>query len=59
MVLGGSLHWIFHAEPEFYQADKLRAAARAVLSKEPKVETTAIWEMREDVKKIIDKGDFD
>ncbi len=48
-----------YAEPEFYQADKLRAAARAVLSKEPKVETTAIWEMREEVKKIIDKGDFD
>ena len=48
-----------YAEPEFYQADKLRAAAGAVLSKEPKVETTAIWEMREEVKKIIDKGDFD
>ena len=48
-----------YAEPEFYQVDKLRAAARAVLSKEPKVETTAIWEMREEVKKIIDKGDFD
>ena len=48
-----------YAEPEFHQADKLRAAAGAVLSKEPKVETTAIWETREEVKKIIDKGDFD
>lgn len=48
-----------YAEPEFYQADKLRAAAGAVLTKKPKVETTAIREMREEVKKIIDKGDFD
>ena len=47
------------AEPEFYQVDKLRAAAGAVLTKEPKVESTAIREMREEVKKIIDKGDFD
>jgi len=30
-----------------------------VLTKEPKVESTAIREMREEVKKIIDKGDFD
>ena len=48
-----------YAEPEFYQADKLRAAAGAVLTKKPKVESTAIREMREEVKKIIDKGDFD
>lgn len=48
-----------YAEPEFYQVDKLRAAAGAVLTKEPKVESTAIREMREEVKKIIDKGDFD
>ena len=44
-----------YAEPEFYQVDKLRAAAGAVLSKEPKVESTAIREMREEVKKIIEK----
>lgn len=48
-----------YAEPEFYQVDKLRAAAGAVLTKKPKVESTAIREMREEVKKIIDKGDFD
>ena len=48
-----------YAEPEFYQVDKLRAAASVVLAKKPKVETTAIREMREEVKKIIDKGDFD
>jgi hypothetical protein len=35
--------------------DKLRAAAGAVLTKEPKVESTAIREMREEVKKIIEK----
>ena len=44
-----------YAEPEFYQVDKLRAAAGAVLTKEPKVESTAIREMREEVKKIIEK----
>ena len=44
-----------YAEPEFYQADKLRAAASVVLAKKPKVESTAIREMREEVKKIIEK----
>ena len=44
-----------YAEPEFYQADKLRAAASDVLAKKPKVESTAIREMREEVKKIIEK----
>ena len=44
-----------YAEPAFYQADKFRAAAGAVLTKEPKVESTAIREMREEVKKIIEK----
>ena len=37
------------------RVDKLRAAASVVLSKEPKVESTAIREMREEVKKIIEK----
>jgi len=44
-----------YAEPEFYQVDKLRAAASVVLAKKPKVESTAILEMREEVKKIIEK----
>ena len=44
-----------YAEPEFYQVDKLRAAASVVLAKKPKVESTAIREMREEVKKIIEK----
>ena len=44
-----------YAEPEFYQADKLRAAASVVLAKKPKVESTAIRKMREEVKKIIGK----
>ena len=45
-----------YAEPEFYQADKLRAAAGTVLAKEPKVETTAIREMRAEIRKILEKG---
>ena len=40
-----------YAEPEFYQVDKLRAAASVVLAKKPKVESTAIREMREEVKR--------
>lgn len=44
-----------YAEPCFYAPDKLREAASAVLTKEPKVQSTAIREMREEVKKIIQK----
>lgn len=40
---------------EFYQEDKFRVAADAVLTKEPKVESTAIREMREEIKKIVEK----
>lgn len=44
-----------YAEPGFYQPDKLQAAAEAVLTKEPKVKSTAIREMREEIKKILEK----
>lgn len=44
-----------YAEPAFYQADKFRAAAGAVLTKEPKVESSAIREMRTEIKKILEK----
>jgi len=44
-----------YAEPEFYQEDKFRAAAGAVLTKEPKVESTAVREMRTEIKKILEK----
>jgi tetratricopeptide (TPR) repeat protein len=40
-------------EPAFYQEAKLKAAANAVLTKEPKVLSTAIQEMRKETKKII------
>lgn len=42
-----------YAESEYCQPDKLKRAAEVVLTKEPKVKSTAIREMREDVKKII------
>ena len=48
-----------YAEPEFYQEDKFRAAAGAVLTKEPKVESTAVREMRTEIKKMVEKGDVD
>lgn len=42
-----------YAEPQYLQPEKLKYAAEIVLTKEPKVQSTAIREMREDVKKII------
>ncbi|WP_301913744.1 MULTISPECIES: O-antigen ligase family protein [Bacteroides] len=42
-----------YAEPKYRQPEKLKYAAEIVLTKEPKVQSTAIREMREDVKKII------
>ncbi len=44
-----------YAEPKFDQADKFQAAAQSVLSKEPKVESTAIREMKAEIKKILEK----
>lgn len=40
-------------EPNFYQEAKLKTAANAVLTKEPKVLSTAIQEMRTETRKII------
>ena len=42
-----------YSEPGFFQKDKFLKAANAVLEKEPKVESTAIREMREEVKILI------
>ncbi len=42
-----------YAEPQFYDPEKLRSAIDSVLTKEPKVKTTAILEMREEVKKLL------
>lgn len=41
-----------YAEPGCYQPDKLRDAVEIVLTKEPKVQSTAIREMREEVRKL-------
>ena len=42
-----------YAEPDFYQDEKIQAAVHAVLTKEPKVNSRAIQEMREESKKIL------
>ena len=42
-----------YSEPGFFQKDKFFKAANAVLEKEPKVKSTAIREMREEVKILI------
>ena len=44
-----------YAEPEFYRPDKLKEVANVVLTKEPKVHSTAIEEMRKEIKKIVNK----
>ena len=42
-----------YSEPTFFQEDKFINAADAVLKKEPKVESTAIREMRTEVKNML------
>lgn len=42
-----------YVEPDFYQPDKLKAVAEVVMVKEPKVQSTAIKEMRDEIKKLI------
>ena len=48
-----------YAEPEFYQVDKLRLPPVSCWPKSRRWKRPQIREMREEVKKIIDKGDFD
>lgn len=42
-----------YAEPLYYQSEKLQAAVDSVLTKEPKVQTTAVKEMRQQVEKML------
>lgn len=42
-----------YAEPKYRQPEKLKYAAEIVLTKEPKVQSTAVKEMREEVKKLL------
>ena len=42
-----------YAEPKYRQSEKLKYAAEIVLTKEPKVQSTAVKEMREEVKKLL------
>ncbi len=42
-----------YAEPQYLQPEKLKYAAEIVLTKEPKVQSTAVKEMREEVKKLL------
>ncbi|WP_455672699.1 O-antigen ligase family protein [Phocaeicola sp.] len=44
-----------YADPHFYQPEKIKQAGQVVLIKEPKVQSTAIKEMRKEVKKIMEK----
>lgn len=42
-----------YAEPEYQQPEKLKRMVEVVLTKEPKVQSTAIKEMRVEVKKLL------
>lgn len=44
-----------YSAPTFFQEDKFINAANAVLSKEPKVDNSAVREMREEVKILINQ----
>lgn len=46
-----------YVEPAFYNPQKLHASIDSVLTKEPKVQTTAILEMREEVNKLFVRKD--
>lgn len=42
-----------YAEPAFYHSDKLRQSVEIVLTKEPKVQSTAVKQMREEARKLL------
>ena len=44
---------LYAKHPKYFPREKLEWAARMVLEKEAKVESTAIREMREEVKKLL------
>ncbi len=44
-----------YAEPAFYDPDKMNKMAQIVLTKEPKVQSTAIREMREEMAKLLEE----
>ena len=44
---------LYAEHPDVFPKVKLEQAARMVMEKEPKVESTAIREMREEVKRIV------
>ena len=44
---------LYAEKPDVFPKEKLEQAARMVMEKEPKVESTAIREMREEVKRIV------
>ena len=50
---------LYAEHPNVFSKEKLEQAARMVMEKEPKVESTAIREMREEVKRIIKAGNHE
>jgi hypothetical protein len=50
---------LYAEHPDVFPKEKLEWAARMVMEKEPKVESTAIREMREEVKRIIKAGNHE
>ena len=48
-----------YTKPEYQQPEKLKWAVEVVLTKEPKVQSTAIREMREEVKSLKGKAEYE
>ena len=50
------IYWLnLYAEPAFYQCDKLEQMVQTVLEKEPKVQSTAIKQMRRKARELLKK----
>ena len=56
LVLNYLLAKLYAKHPEVFPREKLEWAARMVMEKEAKVESTAIRQMREEVEKITSKN---
>ena len=56
LVLNYLLAKLYAEHPEVFPREKLEWAARMVMEKEAKVESTAIRQMREEVEKITSKN---
>ena len=49
------IFWPIYADPSFYRRDKLERMVQTVLEKEPKIQSTAIKQMRRKARELLKK----